>query len=349
MSSTPSEDIRLDPRARAFLGTLPGPLFYQAENAESREHILAMAALPEVVEQKQGLVAMLEAMDDEALTPSEGLLITEQKITSQPDGNTISLQIIRPDTTDLLPTIYYIHGGAMMEASCFFGNYRAWGKVMARQNLCVVMVDFRNSVFPSSTPDVAPFPGGLNDCVSGFKWLVDNAHTLNADDQKIMIAGESGGANLSAATMMSLKGTHYERHVSALYLLCPYINGSWPDPKFPSSKVNEGIFISVQNNHPMMAYGLEAFETKNPLAWPIFASSEDLAHFPPTMVSVHECDPLLDEGVEFYRMLLAAGVQAQCRQVMGAFHAMEVFPPLFLDVAAKTAADMRQQLLASST
>ena len=37
------------------------------------------------------------------------------------------------------------------------------------------MVDFRDSLVPSSVPEFAPYPAGLNDCVSGLRWVVDNA------------------------------------------------------------------------------------------------------------------------------------------------------------------------------
>ena len=52
--------------------------------------------------------------------------------------------------------------------------------------------------------EVAPFPAGLNDCVSGVRWLVDQADELGIDASKIIVAGESGGGNLAIATGMQL-------------------------------------------------------------------------------------------------------------------------------------------------
>ena len=66
-----------------------------------------------------------------------------------------------------------------------------------------------------------------------------------------------------------------------------------------------------------MAYGIEAFNARNPLAWPSFATREDVEGLPPVVISVNECDPLRDEGIAFYRLLLGAGVPARCRQVDG--------------------------------
>ena len=57
----------------------------------------------------------------------------------------------------------------------------------------------------------------------------------------------------------------------------------------------------------------------------------------PTVVSVNECDPLRDEGVNFYRLLLEAGVQATCRQVMGTTHGAEIFPSMCPDISRETA------------
>ena len=63
----------------------------------------------------------------------------------------------------------------MAQLSCFDGMYRGWAKLIAANGVAVVMVDFRNCVVASSAPEVAPFPAGLNDCVSGLHWVVDHA------------------------------------------------------------------------------------------------------------------------------------------------------------------------------
>ena len=334
------QDNRLDMRNRAMLSGLEAPLLAQGRDVANRDEALAIAQSPEALAVEEATAALLETMDNEDVTPSAGLRITTQEITSSPDGNTIKLQIIRPDTDETLPCVYYIHGGAMMILSAFMGNYRAWGKTIARQNVCVVMVDFRNSLRPSSAPEVAPYPAGLNDCVSGYQWVTDNTDALNVKADQIMIAGESGGGNLSIATTMRVMRDGNAPMPVGLYALCPYVLGAWPSDKAPSSHENEGVLISVANNHPTMAYGIEAYEAKDPMAWPGFATEADVAGFPPTMVSVNECDPLRDEGIEFYRLLQRAGVMSQCRQAMGTVHANELFGAVMPDIARATARDM---------
>ncbi len=89
-----------------------------------------------------------------------------------------------------------------------------------------------------------------------------------------------------------------------------------------------------------MAYGIEELERRNPLAWPGFATEDDVRGLPPMVISVNECDPLRDEGINFYRLLLRAGVAARCRQVMGTIHGTEIFRCLCPDISRDTAASI---------
>jgi acetyl esterase/lipase len=124
------------------------------------------------------------------------------------------------------------------------------------------------------------------------------------------------------------------------YALCPYIAGEWPLSQSPSSSDNEGIVFGFSDNRSTVAYGIGAFNERNPLAWPGMASDEDVRGLPPVVISVNECDPLRDEGIGFYRKLLRNGVSARCRQVMGAVHAIEIFPTCCADIGRSTASDI---------
>jgi acetyl esterase len=228
----------------------------------------------------------------------------------------------------------------MAFSSCYEGNYKAWGRMIAARGVAVAMVDFRNAVHADSAPEIAPFPAGLNDCVSGLKWVHANAAALGIDPERIVVAGESGGGNLALAVGMKLKQDGDLALIKGIYAMCPFIAGEWPQPQYPSSTENEGIIISVHNNRSAMAYGIEAFNARNPLAWPAFAQRGDIEGLPPVVISVNECDPLRDEGIVFYRLLLSAGVSTRCRQLMGMCHALEVLPVVCPDVARSTASDI---------
>jgi acetyl esterase/lipase len=228
----------------------------------------------------------------------------------------------------------------MASLSCYDGMYRGWGKIIAANGVAVVMVDFRNCLVASSVPEVAPFPAGLNDCVSGLKWVVANAGQLKIDPARIIVAGESGGGNLTLATGLKLRQHGDLGLIHGLYALCPYIRGEWPTPESPSSTENNGILLELHNNRGAVGYGIEAFTERNPLAWPSFATAQDVEGFPPTVISVNECDPLRDEGINFYRLLLSAGVPARCRQVMGTSHGTEIFTIACPEISRDTARDL---------
>jgi acetyl esterase/lipase len=265
---------------------------------------------------------------------------TEHRVVSSPDGNAINIRFIRPEGSETLPCVYYIHGGGMQTLSCYDGNYRAWGRIIAANGVAVAMVDFRNAARASSVPEVAPFPAGLNDCVSGLKWVHARAADLNIDPGRIIVAGESGGGNLTLATALKLKRDGDLGLVKGLYALCPYIAGQWPQAAYPSSTENNGILLDLHNNRGALAYGIDELNARNPLAWPAFATEDDVNGFPYTVISVNECDPLRDEGIAFYRLLLSAGVPARCRQAMGTIHGTEIFAICCPDISRDAARDI---------
>ena len=163
-----TSDFRLDPRLRRILEFVPSvPL----GDVSSREELLAEANSPEASAAREAFRSIQDLCDTEEVAPSAGLAVTTAQFMSAPDGNTIKIQFIRPDNATRLPCVYYIHGGGMAAMSCTYGNYQAWGRMIASKGVAVAMVDFRNALSPSSVPEVAPFPAGLNDCVSGLQWV----------------------------------------------------------------------------------------------------------------------------------------------------------------------------------
>jgi acetyl esterase/lipase len=333
----PASDPRIDPRIKVLLAAMPS---FAAPDVANREQLLVEANSPEALAGVNAYRAMMSVCDTEEAAPTGCLRIHVEQVVSQPDGNTINLRVLRPDSDAVLPCVYYIHGGGMASLSCFDGNYSGWGKNIANRNVVVVMVDFRNAVSPSSVPEVATYPAGLNDCVSGLKWVHANAAALGVDTSRIVVAGESGGGNLTLATGMKLLRDGDIGLVSGLYALCPYIAGAWPLAENPSSTENNGIFLDLHNNRGAMGYGIEAFEARDPLAWPGFATDDDVRGLPRTVISVNECDPLRDEGINFYRLLLRAGVSARARTVLGTTHGIEVMPIACPDITAAAITDL---------
>jgi acetyl esterase len=332
-----ADDERIDPRLRKLFGSRVTP---SEGDVTSREELLAEANSPAGIAQRELAAKVMDAMDDERVAPSDGLEFATHQAVSEPDRNVINLRVIRPRVVGALPCVYFIHGGGMARSSCFDGVFRMWGRILAHQGVAVVMVDFRNAVVPSSVPEVAPFPGGLHDCISGVRWVHDHAADLGIDVNRVIVSGESGGGNLTLATGMKLKRDGELSLIRGLYAMCPYIAGEWPQARFPSSIENNGILLDLHHNRGRMGYGIEAFEARDALAWPSFATEADVAGLVPTVVSVNEFDPLRDEGVEFHRLLLRAGVETRGRMNLGAVHGTELLAIACPDISFETAASI---------
>src|ERR1700733_16227274 len=104
MASKLAEDPRIDPRIKAVFGSL-GVLTAPGDLA-SREDMLAAANSESGKRQAAATAAMLDSFDDETIAPSAGLSIRTEHVVAGPDGNTINIQFIRPDSAARVPCVY---------------------------------------------------------------------------------------------------------------------------------------------------------------------------------------------------------------------------------------------------
>ena len=92
-------------------------------------------------------------------------------------------------TTQPLPTIVSIHGGGYVYGSKEI--YRRYGMDMARRGFAFVNFNYR----------LAPkwkFPTPLADTNAVLEWVVRNAHRYHLDPDRIILAGDSAGAQLTS-------------------------------------------------------------------------------------------------------------------------------------------------------
>jgi len=117
--------------------------------------------------------------------------------------------------------------------------------------------------------------------------------------------------------------------LQGFFALCPYIAGEWPQRPGIAGEIlgrshldseSNGLFIELTHDLGTTSYGEQHLRARDPLAWPGFATEEDVRGLPPGVICVDECDPLRDEGVNFYRLLQRAGVVARCLMLVGMPH-----------------------------
>jgi acetyl esterase/lipase len=323
---TPGLDLRDDPRADPRMLAAMAPIGLDV--APPPSPITAASPIADILEACTVAEAGFQMAFGMVNQPTEmpGVSSTVETITGS-DGNEITLYIHRPVQADTaLPCIVHTHGGGMTILTAADPGYVRWRDMLAATGLVVVGVEFRNA---AGTLGPHPFPAGLDDCASAARWVIANREDLGAST--IVISGESGGGNLSIATALKANREGWIDGIDGVYAQCPYISGAYADPpaELASLFENDKYLLDVENMGAMAkAYDPDGTNATNPLAWPMHASTSDLAGLPPHVISVNELDPLRDEGLVYFRKLLDAGVSAVSRTVNGTCHAGDC---LFID------------------
>ena len=244
------------------------------------------------------------------------------------DGNDIPIIINSPKHFTPKKAILFIHGGGMCVLSAKGGTYRAWTRLLAKDGLIVASVNFRNS---SGNGARAPFPAGLNDCVSALKWLSDREEV-----EEITVHGESGGANLTIATCVraAKQGIAQDKVTGAApwapYIAGPAVWGNWEKADFPSLRDHNGAGIPVdQLIYYAKTYTPNKADWKTGEAWPLWLKDEEIELLPPMSMHVNDLETLRDEGIAFYKRLAQAGKIVSLQNHLGTTHALHVYAPIF--------------------
>ncbi|CAK3947159.1 Brefeldin A esterase [Lecanosticta acicola] len=248
--------------------------------------------------------------------------VEEEQITIDGlDGNQLVLYVTRPQNQEVdLPAIVYFHGGCliMIDINRF---HRRWAKSLVLRGHVLVIPEFRNAW---SKTRYNHFPAGLNDCVAAVDYV--DTHRCDLGISTITLHGDDGGANLAIATALRAKREGWVKIIAGVSACSPYIGGeahSWPIERklaeLPSLVENEGYLL----DSPWLGPGARYYSpdnTTNPLAWPLFATEDDLTGLPPHSIVLDELTPVRDEGVVYYRKLVAAGVTATAFVQLGVPH-----------------------------
>lgn len=239
------------------------------------------------------------------------------------DGNEIQLFVHRPaGGTGARGAVFHIHGGGMVLLAAADPNYVRWREELAATGLVVIGVEYRNG---GGKLGPYPYPAGLDDCIAGLRWVLDRRDELGLSH--VVVSGESGGANLTLAVSLRAMADGWIDEIAGVYAQCPYISNEYaaPPPELPSLTENDGYFLRTDLLAVLARiYDPTGEHDRDPRAWPYHVDTETLRGMPPHVISVNELDPLRDEGLAYYRKLLAADVSAVGRIVPGTSHAADV-------------------------
>ncbi len=209
-----------------------------------------------------------------------------------------------------LPVMIFFHGGGWVIGD--LDTHDTICRQLSNQgNFDVISIDYRLS------PE-HPFPAAIDDAFTAVNWIAKNgSNTFKILNNKIAVCGDSAGGNL--ATVTCLNSINYGPFLSCQILIYPSVDiGN----KYNSHTKYEGLILSRKlmdyfENHYIQDKRL----IPNNELWKLAPiNSKNLSKFPPTFISVAECDPLSDEGIVYSNKLKNAGVEVKTEIFSGQIH-----------------------------
>ncbi len=222
-------------------------------------------------------------------------------------AGSIPLRLLRPPEIRSDGVILYFHGGGWVLGS-LESHHRLMRLLAIESGAAVIGVDYR--LAPEH-----PFPGPLDDCLASVRWLQAEAADLKLDPDRIVLGGDSAGANLALACLLAMRDAGEAMPVgAALFYGCYWAKlGTRSHEKFGSGDYR----LSSKEMGWFWDQYLGAHGKGNPLAEPMEA---DLAGLPPLFLNYGTVDPLADDTREIAQRLDQAGVVHECIACPGLVH-----------------------------
>ncbi|ETP72761.1 esterase/lipase [Lachnospiraceae bacterium JC7] len=215
------------------------------------------------------------------------------------------------------PVIIKLHGGGFVKP--YRGQDVNYAHVLACNTGCLVVdVDYRPA------PEEV-FPYAVEEGYSVVKYVYEHAEEFDIDPEKIILSGESAGANM--ATVITIMNHEKERmgekpdfKIARTCLAYPPLDlATDPIAKLGPDAAPEAIELQKRGVMYNEWYAGDRDKTDWRIS-PIFATEEQLQGLNPFLICTGETDSLAEEGERFAYMLIRAGVSVTCKRLLGTRH-----------------------------
>jgi acetyl esterase len=255
-----------------------------------------------------------------------------------PTGQT-SVTIYRPKGLNgRLPVVMYYHGGGWV-----------LGSKNTHDRLLRDLVNGTNAafVFVNYTPSPeAQFPVPIEQGFAAAKYVAEHGDELGFDTARLAVAGDSVGGNM-AAVVAQLAKERKGPMIRYQVLFYPVTDASMSQASYKEF-ANGPWLTSAAMKWFWDAYAPNKADRKKPTASPLAATIEQLKGLPPALVIVDENDILRDEGEEYARNFIQAGVQTTAVRALATIHDFVMLNPLPGTAATKAAIELASQKLAQT-
>lgn len=232
-------------------------------------------------------------------------------------SKTLRLYQPKQKQNEKLPLLVYFHGGGWTIGS-INSCARYCSELAATGRIMVLAVEYRLA------PEY-PFPCGLNDCVSAFRYAVENAESWGSAADMVSVGGDSSGGNLA----LSVALTQIENKdilPCSLVLYYPVVS-SWNDVSESWKMYAEGYALDGKLMYDFNRAYCEGVKNSiaedahvNYFISPSVASDSLLSHLPQILFVAAERDILYSQGAEFCRRLNGLGVSVIREELKGSVH-----------------------------
>lgn len=217
-------------------------------------------------------------------------------------------RIYTPEGDGPFGVILYFHGGGWVIADLDVYDGGARG-LCKQSNAIVVSVDYRQA------PE-HKFPAAWDDALAAYRWLAQNATSINGDPDCLALAGESAGGCLALATAIAAheQGLTLPLHVLAVYPVTQ--TGSLATPSYLENA------LAVPLSRAMVPWFLDKLlrseEDKKDTRLDLIHA--DLRGLPPVTIINAMLDPLRSDGAMLEDALREAGVPVMRKDYSGVVH-----------------------------
>lgn len=232
-----------------------------------------------------------------------------------PGDPQVHVRVHRPVAAEgLLPCVYSIHGGGFVMGGVDMDDPR-FDDWCPRFGCVGVSVEYRLA------PETS-YPGALDDCYAGLRWVAQHAEELGVDRDRLGVAGVSAGGGLAAALAL-LARDRGEVPLRFQLLDCPMLD----DRQETVSSQLDGLAIwnRDSNSFGWRSYLGGRYGSDDVPAYAAPARAEDLRGLPPTLVCVGGADGFRDEDIVYASRLGQAGVPTELHVFPGAPHGVSMF------------------------
>jgi acetyl esterase len=223
-------------------------------------------------------------------------------------GRRLQCRLHRATAAPTLPVLVYIHGGGFVWNSIDTHD-RLMREYAAAAGCAVLGPDYALS------PE-APFPQALEECAAVIRWVATQGAAWGLDAGRIVIGGDSAGANLAIAAALLLRESDPALKIRGLLLNYGVFDADLDTPSY--REFAAGYFLTRDKMRFYFDCYLPVLTDRfNPLASPLRA---DLKGLPPCLLHIAELDVLASENLAMGERLRAAGVAVQQAVFPGTAH-----------------------------